>query len=156
MKGDPSSPSPETKECNTEEGAVEGRSSPLAPGALGIIHNLSQAYFKTTRRNYLTCCGRHFSEKLLWWSFSTGHVYDLLASCRPIRECLRVKRFIPGQTPARGAGRSPVHHRRTYRVSARLCSTVLCYLAYFSFFSNGPFPNWSSSCELMVDGGRWE
>lgn len=94
--------------------------------------------------------------KALVMSFSTGHVFDLLASCRPIRECLRVERFIPRQTPASGARRNPVHHCRTYSFGARLCSNVLCYLAYFSSISNGPLPNWSSSCELMVDRGRRE
>lgn len=94
--------------------------------------------------------------KALVMIFSTGHVFDLLASCRPIRECLRVERFIPRQTPASGARRSSVHHCRTYSFGARLCSKVLCYLAYFSSISNGPLPNWSSSCELMVDRGRWE
>lgn len=70
------------------------------------------------------------------------------------RECTNAKqRFVLGQIPARGARASWVHHGRTHGSGARLCSEVLCYLAYFSTISNGPVPNRSSSCELMVDRG---
>lgn len=69
--------------------------------------------------------------------------------------CANAKQiFILGQIPARGARASRVHHCRTHGSGARLCSEALCYLAYFSTITNGPVPNRSSSCELMVDGGR--
>ena len=69
-------------------------------------------------------------------------------------ECPNAKqRFILGQIAARGARASWVHHCRTHRSGARLCSEALCYLAYFSSISNGPLPNRSSSCEPMVDRG---
>lgn len=134
-------PSPGRKEHNAEQEAAESRTSPLTPGAVRIIHHPSQAYLKTTRRNCLTCWCLQFSEKPFVVIFSTGHVFDSLASCRPIRECFRVKRFIPHQTPASGARRCPVHHRGTCGFAARLSSKVLCCLAYFSSFSNGPLPN---------------
>lgn len=71
-----------------------------------------------------------------------------------VRECTNAKqRFMLGQIPARGARASWVHHCRTHGSGARLCSEVLCYLAYFSTISNGPVPNRSSSCELMLDRG---
>lgn len=141
IRYDACSPSPGRKEHNTEQEAAQSRNSPLTPGALRIVRHPSQAYLKTTRRNCLTCWCLQFSEEPFAMIFSTGHVFDSLASCRPIRECFRVKRFIPPQTPASGARRCPVHHRRTYGFGARLGSKVLCCLAYFSCFSNGPLPN---------------
>lgn len=96
-----------------------------------------------------------FLKSPLWWSFPPVTFLTRLPLVGQL-ECFRVKRFIPHQTPASGARRCPVHHRRTYGFGARLSSKVLCCLAYFSSSSNGPLPNWSSSCELMVDGGRRE
>lgn len=118
-----------------------------------IIRNLSHAYL-SDQVELSDLSVSTFFWKALVMIFFSGHVFDSLTSCRPIRECLRVKRFIPRQTPAKGSRRSPVHHRRTYRFGARFCSKVLCYLAYFSFFSNGASSK--LKLQLRAHGGQRE
>lgn len=95
---------------------------------------------------------------LFWVTFLSERVWYhlslILQQLQHACECTNAKqRFILGQTPARGARASWVHHCRTHGSGARLCSEALCCLAYFSTISNGPVPKRSSSCELMVDRG---
>lgn len=94
------------------------------------------------------------SVTLFAWESMLSSLF-LLQQLQHATECANAKqRFMLGQIPARGARASWVHHCRTHTSGARLCSEALCYLAYFSTISNGPVPNRSSSCELMVDRGR--